>query len=199
VALRTVHSLLADRASTTADACFVRFATGDLTFAEVDEESSAVAAGLASLGVGRGDLVPLWMPNSPNFIVAWMAISKVGAVATFINTAMRGPALTHAINLSNADVAIIDDSLRHLIEPIATELKPITFLSIDALRRSNTAFEPAACDELDPAVVMYTSGTTGRSKGCVLSHRYVVRNAELMGDPAIPHRVARREWFTGDR
>ena len=199
--LRTIHSLLAERARQSPDAPFVRFAGHDqLTFADIEGRANALAAGLARCGVARGDLVPLMMPNRAEFVVSWFAINKLGAVATFINTTMRGPALAHAINLSEAELGIVDASLLASLSSVVADLHrlrclvvlgqsgaattgPLELLDFDSLAAEA---QPVATAELppvaasDPAIVMFTSGTTGPSKGCLLSHRYVVRNAELM-------------------
>jgi crotonobetaine/carnitine-CoA ligase len=199
----SIEGLLASRARDRPNACFLRFSDQNLTFDEVHRWSNDLANGLAALGVRRGHLVPLLMPNRPEFVVSCFALCKLGAVATLINTAMRGPALIHAINLSEAEIAIVDESLLVSIEPIRDQLVHLQRLVVtsgseagatmgasEKLRFATVAFAdvaatercelPSVIGEHDPAMVMFTSGTTGPSKGCVLSHRYAVRQAELL-------------------
>ncbi len=120
--MTTIDRLLAARAQSTPDARFLRFPDRDLTFDEVHRRSTDLAGGLAALGVRRGDLVPVLMPNRAEFVVSWFALCKLGAVATLINTAMRGPALVHTMNISEAEIAIVDESLLASIEPIRDQL-----------------------------------------------------------------------------
>lgn len=193
----TIPELLAERARTDPDRCFLRFIEGDVTFAELDAWSDGLAAHFRSLGVGSGDLVPVMMPNVAEFVAIWFALAKLGAVTTMINTAMRGPALAHALELSRSDISIVNESFLPLIAEVADELPTIErlvvhgasgdtgrFVRLELPARDRLAdrqgFEPVTADPHDPVMVMFTSGTTGRSKGCVLSHRYAVRQAELM-------------------
>lgn len=195
----TIPELLAGRARSHPDKVFLRFEQGDLTFGEIDQWSSELADSFASLGIGPADLVPLMMPNVAEFVVSWFALCKLGAAATMINTAMRGPALAHALNLCGAEIAIVDASLLEPVRMVEHDLTSIRRLMIHGhtTPSRDTAFEvlafPGRDEErsgqepqdrniaaFDTAMVMFTSGTTGRSKGCVLSHRYAIRQAELL-------------------
>lgn len=198
----TIPELLASRASAHPDRCFLRFADVELTFGVVDEWSSDLAQWFQSLGIGQGDLVPLMMPNVPELVAGWFALCKLGAVATMVNTEMRGPALARALDLSGSDVMIVDASLLDAACAVAPELTTITRAVVlgepggdgdaDAFdvvpfptgappeRRRSPPRDPV--DAQDPAMVMFTSGTTGRSKGCLLSHRYAIRQAELLAE-----------------
>ena len=193
----TIPELLAERVRTHPDSCFLRFADRDVTYAELDSWSSGLAAHFRSLGVDRGDLVPLMMPNIAEFVAVWFALAKLGAVTTMINTAMRGPALAHALELSGSDLAIVDESFLPVIAEIADEVPTIgrlvvrgdgddtgRFVCLGLPSRDRLpigqGLELVVVHPHDPVMVMFTSGTTGRSKGCVLSHRYAIRQAELM-------------------
>ncbi len=199
----TIPQLLARQARSNPDRCFLRFGSVDLTFQEVDRWSDELAARFQSLGIGVGDLVPLMMPNIPEFVVSWFALCKLGAVTTMINTAMRGPALSHALDLSKSEIVIVDASLLEPVRSVLPDLTTITRLLVSGdvgPPSSDGSFEmltfpertmmevtsphqprtSAAAAASDSAMVMFTSGTTGRSKGCLLSHRYAIRQAELM-------------------
>lgn len=200
--MTTIDGLLASRAHDVPDVCFLRFSDQDLTFHDVHRRSTDLATGLAALGVRRGDLIPLLMPNRAEFVLSWFALCELGAVTTLINTAMRGPALAHAINLGQGEIAIVDESLIPSIEAIREQLKhlrriviigaPLSEATIEgfeivrfeAVTSASVTVPPSelksGTNEHDPAMIMFTSGTTGPSKGCVLSHRYAIRQAELM-------------------
>ena len=195
----TIPELLARQARIHPDRCFLRFEHLDLTFGDVDRWSDDLAVWFHSLGIGEGDLVPLMMPNIPEFVVSWFALCKLGAVATMVNTAMRGPALAHALDLSGSEVVIVDASLLDPVrsmEPEPTMINRLVVLGDAGPATPGEGFELVPFPERgavgasaprpqrrivasDSAMVMFTSGTTGRSKGCLLSHRYAIRQAEL--------------------
>ncbi len=183
----TIDGLLAERARTHGDTAFLRFTSGDLTFADVDERVSRLAGGLRSLGIGRGDTVPVLLPNSPGFVIAWLALCRLGAVACLVNTAFKGPALAHALAATGARWIVEHPSVATAVDAVLPEL-PVAPVRIGAEQLADLADRAAAPDDgvrsthtaSDPAMVLFTSGTTGVSKGCVLPHRYTVRQAELM-------------------
>jgi crotonobetaine/carnitine-CoA ligase len=195
----TIDGLLDRRAADAADTTFLRFSAGDLTYGEARRHSTAVAHGLADLGVRRGQLVPVLLPNGPTFAITWFALCTLGAVSTLLNTEFRGPSLAHALNLSGAEMVIADarfvpnvsavaEDLTHLRRLVVVgtgadampELTGMRVLDFATLCTDVISPIPALHSVTDPAMVLFTSGTTGPSKGCVLSHRYAVRQAELM-------------------
>ena len=197
----TIDRLLDLRASDSADTTFLRFSAGDLTFGEARRRSMGLAWGLADLGVQRGQLVPVLMANGPEFAITWLALCTLGAVSTLLNTEFRGPALVHALNLSGAEAVVVDARfVPHLAEVVAdlVHLRRVVVVGLTAdVARTLTGMEvldhSTLCTDdasviaslhtvADPAMVLFTSGTTGPSKGCVLSHRYAVRQAQLMID-----------------
>ena len=192
----TLDGLLAERAATHPDTVFLRFADGDLTFAQVLEAAQRRAAGLARLQVRRGDVVPVLLPNSADFVITWFALCRLGAVACLLNTASRGPALAHALRLTNARLIVLHSSLQPALGDVIADLPHVKSVvttggdvgplgAVERWRLSDVDGDPlslpaAGHHAADPAMIMFTSGTTGPSKGCVLSHRYTVRQAELM-------------------
>lgn len=195
----TIDRLLDVRAADSSDTIFLRFSAGDLTFADARRRSTGLAHGLQKLGVQRGQLVPVLMSNGPEFAITWLALCTLGAVSTLLNTEFRGPSLLHALNLSGAEIVIVEARLVPNLAAVLADLVHIRTVivvgrSADAgtglpgvhvldhasLCTDDTTVIPSLHSFADPAMVLFTSGTTGRSKGCVLSHRYAVRQAELM-------------------
>jgi crotonobetaine/carnitine-CoA ligase len=203
-AVPTIDRLLDLRAGDSPDSTFLRFSSGDLTFAETRCRSTGLAHGLAGLGVQRGQLVPVLMANGPDFAITWLALCTLGAVSTLLNTEFRGPALAHALNQSGADTVVADAKLVPQLASVADQLVHVRRLVLVGSAGDTTATGPeipgvqildhaSLCTDdstaiqsihsfTDPAMVLFTSGTTGPSKGCVLSHRYAVRQAQLMID-----------------
>ena len=181
----TIDELLTERAHTHTNQVFLRFASGDLTFAEVHDRAARLAAGLASIGVESGTTVPVVMANSAEFMISLFALSRLGAVACLINITFKGPALAHAIGVTQARVVLLDPSVVANLDEIAPSL-PTELIRIvvggcwDELASAAPVPPSSTHTATDPAIVLFTSGTTGPSKGCVLSHRYVLRQAELM-------------------
>ncbi len=195
----TIDGLLDVRAADAAETTFLRFGTRDLTFGEARRRSTGLAHGLAAIGVQRGQLVPVLMPNGPDFAITWLALTALGAVSTLLNTAFRGPSLVHALNLSGAETVVADATLAPHIAAVADQLVHVRRLIVagdpalpevagmQVLDHASLCTDETTCiasthSVVDPAMVLFTSGTTGPSKGCVLSHRYAVRQAQLMID-----------------
>jgi crotonobetaine/carnitine-CoA ligase len=137
------------------------------TLADVDDRATRLAAGLVAAGVEPGDAVVVLMDNSPRYPDVWFALSKIGAVEVPINTAFRGELLRHQLDNANARLAIVDDRYRDTVAEVAGDALRI----VEATELPESG-EPLAIDVDVAAVgaVLYTSGTTGPSKGVMLSH-----------------------------
>ncbi|MEO3997310.1 AMP-binding protein [Mesorhizobium sp. CAU 1732] len=161
---------------------FARFADGSSwTYAQTLAEVRKTAAGLQALGVGQGDHVVSWLPNGPDAIRVWFAINYLGAVCVPINLAYRGKILEHIIDNSDARVMVAHGDLVGRLAGVDTaRLETIVCLkgAIDGLSglrlRDESALDgdPAALEApsrpimpWDLQCIMYTSGTTGPSKG----------------------------------
>ena len=142
-----------------------------------------------SVGIEAGDTVCLIMSSRPDYIAAWLGISKVGGVVALINTKLVGQSLSHCINVANADHVILGSDLVDAFEVALPHLNrtPKIWIhnghsngaSIDAgLARVDGS--PLAPDERrgvtinDRALLIYTSGTTGLPKAASISHRRIL-------------------------
>ena len=171
--------VLRSRAESHAAEPFLRFREGDLTYRDIDAEANRVAWGLVELGVGKGDHVAVMLPNCPELVSVVFALARLGAVAVPVNTAHRGELLRHVLTSSESTTLVIDESyvdrlpkdrlpgLTRIV--VRGEAAPgtVTFSSL----RGRDATEPRAGVEFsDLQAIMYTSGTTGPSKGAMVSH-----------------------------
>jgi len=177
------------------DQPFIRMVGGEWSFRQVDELSDRLAAGLQRLGVRRGDNVSLLLPNCIEFALIWFALSKLGAVAAPVNTSFRGAALVHAVNLVQSRLLLVHQSLRGAIDEVRPELVDVAQLvvvgdpapaqgelSFAQLMQGDAAFEAPQPDVgfAELCLLLYTSGTTGRSKAAMISHRFVLAQAQLV-------------------
>lgn len=192
----TLVEALRRQARALGEAPFVTFeGEAPLSFAALDRISDACAAGLARLGVGPGDRVALMADNCSAYLVLLWGVLKRRAILVPINTELKGELLAHQLRDSAPKVVASD----HHLEALAA-LKPGSVqalvclgdagaaragISLDALCASA---EPGAVLDPDPAdicLVLYTSGTSGRSKGVLMpqAHAYLfgLQQARTLG------------------
>ena len=162
-----------------------------LTWAELSQEADAVARGLWSLGIRRGDRVGLWSTNCIEWIVMHMGCARAGAALVNVNPAYRSHELQFTLTRSRmkalflwhrdkrADYEEILDRARH---GLSLELAhTIYFDSPDWLALKSAPGElPAHVAVDDVANIQYTSGTTGLPKGVMLTHHNIVNNGQFL-------------------
>src|SRR5438270_6334347 len=146
-----------------------------VSYAEIDRRSTAVAHALADRGVHVGDAVALLARNSAAFIVAQVAISKLGADTIYLNTGFAGPQLGDVLASEGASAIIADDEFIPLLDEVAPDLPHLIAWSDDeSLPDSVAAIGDETAPELTPPGrdgrhIILTSGTTGRPKGAARS------------------------------
>jgi fatty-acyl-CoA synthase len=154
-----------------------------LTYRELAERINCYARWALRAGVKRGDTVCLVMPARPDYVAAWLGVSRVGGVVALINTKLVGQSLSHCINVAHADHIILADELadtfeaaRPLLEraPIVWSDKDIdaTLAKLDSGSLSPTERRNVTIN--DRALLIYTSGTTGLPKAASISHRRIL-------------------------
>lgn len=153
------------------------------TYAELDAAADAIAGGLASRGVAAGDRVAVLMDNRLEFAECFFGIIRAGAIAVPINVREQRPQIEAVLRHSAAKVLIHESDLAGRVPERANT--PALELRIAALGGSSGS-EPlenlyvsnskpsAALKEDDPAVLLFTSGTTGRAKGVILTHLSII-------------------------
>ncbi len=162
------------------------------TYAEMDRRSDALAAGLAELGVERGDRVATLSPNRTELLESFYGVAKIGAVQVPLNAYLKGDFLRHQLRQSRSGVLITDASGRDALAPLRGELPDLqTVVALDDPVGDEVAYAtlfdhgpmPPQVDvtAADTMSILYTSGTTGLPKGCVASHGYYCRSGEVIG------------------
>jgi crotonobetaine/carnitine-CoA ligase len=192
---RDLRTLVETRAAAHPDRVFLRFAGGDLSYAELDELADRAAAALLASGVRRGDAVAIMMRNCPEWIALWFGAVKIGAVVVPVNVAFRGDGLAHILGNSRAALTAVDADLLPQLDPVRAELAEPGRLVVREVPGVPAGDRPSLAEFLDhparrppgpppatgdPAAILYTSGTTGPAKGCLLPHGQYVAAAHQM-------------------
>jgi crotonobetaine/carnitine-CoA ligase len=183
--------ILTRRAAEHPDRPYLRF--GDdpwRSYGEVNARANRIANALLARGLRRGESVSVMLPNCEEFVPVWFGILKAGGVMSSINTAYKGDFLSWTINLVEARTLVISDEFLDRLDLVASELPHLRHVIVwESGRRSGPdpeafTWEPlSAVDALpddepagveyswtDDARIMFTSGTTGRSKGVIKQH-----------------------------
>lgn len=170
--------LLHRRATTDPDGLYARFDGIPLTFGDLDLKSSAFAAYLREQGMGPGDRVAVMMRNSIRTICVIFGLAKAGIVWVPINAQQRGDGLRYLLSDARPRLLIHDCDLQPVIDEATGKLE-LPRLVNDPGRNDGLAEAIAFDGHIDtvslgpdwPFAIMYTSGTTGRPKGVIVTHR----------------------------
>ncbi|MDP6707341.1 MAG: long-chain-fatty-acid--CoA ligase [Alphaproteobacteria bacterium] len=160
------------------------------SWSEFARRVARLAGALRGLGIAPGDRVAILALNSDRYLEYFFAVAWAGGVFVPVNTRLAGPEVVYWLNDSESRVLFLDDNFHHLFEEIRAELETIenvVYMVDDASPQGMLPYEElvagaeAAPDALagggDLAGIFYTGGTTGRSKGVMLSHTNLVSNA----------------------
>lgn len=179
-----VSRLLEDRASRLGDALAITADEGRWSYAELGDEAARVAGFLGDLGIEPGDRVATMLDTSLAYVAAWFGIVWAGAVDVPVNTELKGTFLEHVLHDSGARALVVDarwaerldgldvPELKHVII-VDGPAEPPQGLATHAFddARAHTAVAPIHRSETDIVYLMYTSGTTGPSKGVIHTNR----------------------------
>jgi long-chain acyl-CoA synthetase len=173
---RSLGQVLASAASHGERDCMVFDDGTRIGFADVAERSAAVATWLRDIhGVGRGDRVAICAANSPEWLLTFWACHTLGAVVVAMNGWWTALEMRHALDLTEPGLVLMDAKRRARLEEGDGDGRwPVVALEdvvVDA--RAEVPPDPQITED-DPAILLFTSGTTGRPKAAALSHRNVV-------------------------
>ena len=171
------------------DAPFLRTPGGVApTYADVRAQAARMAAALVAMGVAPGDRVAAQIEKSPEGLMLYLGTVTAGAVFLPLNTAYTASELEYFLGDAEPAVVVCDPAKREAVAKIAGKARVET-LGADghgtlttAADAAAAAFAPVARAPDDLAAILYTSGTTGRSKGAMLTHANLVSNAAALAD-----------------
>lgn len=190
---RVLTKIIEDKARQYPDHVVFQFRDDPITLGELNDEINKAANGFLELGVKQGDKVAIMLPNCPEFLYSWFALNKIGAVEVPINVALKGTGLIYQIDQSDCVVLVADTGYVDRLQEISDDLKKVNHIVFTDKLAGGVAtpnwkgFESLTYKELtdregttptisvhfsDIASILYTSGTTGVSKGVMMSHNY---------------------------
>ena len=182
---------LFSRMSAAPDREAILFAGRSLTFGDLEGLSRRYAAGLASLGIGRGDRVAAFAESLPEAVVAMLGHYRLGAIHVPINTRYRGDEAGHILEDSGAGTVLVraGSESEAVLRSLSGQRRVITIggpgstgggISFESLLESEELPGEPVWPDTDTALLVYTSGTTGKSKGAALSYGALISNMESL-------------------
>jgi len=200
--MRTLSQVLSQSAASFPNRPVIANGGKRITYKELNARVDHVARGLIELGVAKGDKVGLWMPNIPEWVVAYFAIARIGAVVVPMNTRYKPHEVQYILENSEATTLFMVNTFvgidyRKMIAGVRHQLPLLknvivagekgddmhSFSEVESLGAGASdddqlARREAMCDPQDNVFILYTSGTTGNPKGAMLSHHNIAENAK---------------------
>lgn len=190
---RVLTRIIEDKARQYPNHVVWQFRDDPITLEQFNAEINKAANAFLELGVQHGDKVAIMLPNCPEFLYAWFGLNKIGAVEVPINVALKGKGLHYQIDQSDCVAMVADTQYLDRLNEIADDLTKVrhaafirtgddapgipSWQGIETMSYADLTKRPATTPDVkvsfkDMASILYTSGTTGVSKGVEMSHHY---------------------------
>jgi crotonobetaine/carnitine-CoA ligase len=181
LARRVIGPILAERARADGDRPYLTLAEEGrtFTFAQTERIVRSVARGLKARGIKRGDRVAMLLPNGAEFVWTWYATALLGAPMVPINNTYSGALLEYVLADSGARGIVVHRDLAGALGTIAPEVrgKLEWVAEVEDLLLPDGPDPEVPCDHRDIQSIMYTSGTTGPSKGVIIPNGHFFASA----------------------
>jgi long-chain acyl-CoA synthetase len=166
------------------DRVALRLEQQETTYRELDDQSARVAGLLGAAGVRPGDRVAIMLPNVPEFAVVYYGILRAGGIVVPMNPLLKAREVAYYLTDSDASLIFANAAATEAAEAGAARSGARAII-VDSGFSDLLAAAPVAGDVVDragtdTALILYTSGTTGRPKGAELTHDNLIRNAEVV-------------------
>ncbi len=160
----------------------------EITYEKLDEKVNQLAHALRDRGIAKGDRVAYLGENHPAFLEVFYATTELGAIFVPLNTRLAAPELHYMLEDSGSRILIHAADLADVAQRAAVGLDSVMLITADSEGTNKspglddfraerpTSFIDVEVTENDPAIILYTSGTTGHPKGAVLLHRNLIWN-----------------------
>ncbi|MDR3569571.1 MAG: class I adenylate-forming enzyme family protein [Syntrophobacteraceae bacterium] len=199
------------------DRDFLRANGKGYTWSEIGRMSESAAGFFQQRGIRSGDRVAIMSQNTVSFVVAYFGVLMAGGVVVPVNHKLMAPEVDYVLGNSGAKLYLFDGTLSEVAEKtssragkLAMEKAAAGFEFFDALLVNSAAFSPVLIEDDAAAQILYTSGTTGKPKGCVITHASTVLNglfcallmkmdegSRLLMAMPIWHSSPLNNWFAG--
>ena len=156
----------------------------EMTYLELDQDSNRMANTLRDLDVNKDDRVILFLAKSLIFVIAHLALQKIGAVAVPLNPGFKKSEMEYLVHDAEAKLVLAGPEQGTIINEIDPRLTTLLihtdkpYQELDFFRSASDDIAPEEIGKEDPGLIIYTSGTTGKPKGAILTQRNLVHDAK---------------------
>ncbi|MDQ3713419.1 MAG: long-chain-fatty-acid--CoA ligase [Acidobacteriota bacterium] len=155
------------------------------TYSEFNRVVNRAANLLLENRIKKGDVVSLLLPNSAEYVIAYFACFKIGAIAGPVNSLLKAQEIEYVIGDSEAKLLLVNSQFSAQLSELPALRERLSRLQniirfdneAEATKNFNEELEPTEIKSGDEAIIIYTSGTTGNPKGCLLTHQNLIANA----------------------
>jgi long-chain acyl-CoA synthetase len=184
---KSIWAMVAEAAANNPDGEALVCGDRRMTWREVALASAGVAAGMRKMGLQRGDRVALLLGNRTEFVLAMLGAAHLGLVTVLLGTRQQKPEIAYVLSDCGAKLLIHEATLADRLPDAGDVPELMHRISVEdggasqftGLLDSAPSPQPASVGEQDTAMILYTSGTTGRPKGAMLAHCNVVHSAMI--------------------
>lgn len=176
---KNLSTVLADTAHRIPKRTFIRCEGKKITYRDFSAMATSTALNLRAEGLKKSEGVAILSHNCPEFIAAYFGVLRADGVVVPINTLLNKEEIEYILNDADTIIVLYSSQFTSMIEKISNTLNRVKFLPLKKITQSRGREDLSGSATVDPdniAVILYTSGTTGRPKGAMLTHKNIISN-----------------------